>query len=342
MSFLNPWLLVAAVGVALPVLAHLLNRYQFKETNWAAMQFLNRTVRVRSRQIKLQDILLLILRCLALLLLALAFAQPAMEQADGFLAQLGERRAGVIIALDASYSMQHSDGTATRFERALKKIETITSQIRPGDPVTLILLGDEHRVLARNTAFNPDWFAGILRDQKATPGTLDLESVPRRLVELAEEMVAPQKEIYIVTDLQEQDWKQTIAWKEVGQAAQVFIVPVTGDDANLAITGFDLVSGVLRQGTVARYQVTVRNCGSRPATNVRVTGLVDNVTADTKIIPAIAAGASERVSLFVPFQNPGPVSITAKLESDALPVDDVQRAVAQAARNSGKRLPLLF
>ena len=62
MSFLNPLLLFAALGVALPILAHLLNRYQVKRTDWAAMQFLNRSVRVRSRQIRLRDLLLLCLR----------------------------------------------------------------------------------------------------------------------------------------------------------------------------------------------------------------------------------------------------------------------------------------
>ena len=61
MSFLNPLILIAALGIALPILAHLLNRQQVKRTDWAAMQFLNRNLRVRSRQIRLRDILLLLL-----------------------------------------------------------------------------------------------------------------------------------------------------------------------------------------------------------------------------------------------------------------------------------------
>ena len=55
MTFLNPLLLIAGLGVGLPILAHLLNRFQVQHTDWAAMQFLNRSVRVRSRQIKLRD-----------------------------------------------------------------------------------------------------------------------------------------------------------------------------------------------------------------------------------------------------------------------------------------------
>src|SRR5210317_2187729 len=99
MTFLNPLLLIGALGVALPILAHLLNRFQVQHTDWAAMQFLNRSVRVRSRQIKLRDLLLLILRCLALLLLVLALSRPAWTSDT---ALPGERSAGVVIALDSS------------------------------------------------------------------------------------------------------------------------------------------------------------------------------------------------------------------------------------------------
>ena len=333
MTFFNPLLLLAGLGVALPILAHLLNRHQVQHTPWAAMQFLNRNVRVRSRQLRLKDILLLVLRCLAVLLVGLALAKPVMKEAEGVAASLGERRAGVIIALDASYSMQHSDGSTTRFERALEQIRAIAEGIHAGDPVCLVLLGAEHKVVARNMAFDSERFEAILDAQQATPESLDLDSVPMRLKELAEGMDAPQKEIYIVTDMQEQDWNSRPAWlsdafKELGQSAATFIVPVRGDPDNLAITNLELVSGVLRKGTIARYRATVRNCGTGPVANIRVRGRVNNITVDTKTIPAIAAGASETVSLFVHFHNPGPVRITAELDTDSLPVDNARRTVA--------------
>jgi uncharacterized membrane protein len=333
MNFMHPMLLLGALGIALPILAHLLNKHQPKQTPWAAMQFLNRAVRVRSRQMRLRDILLLLLRCLAVLLLVLAISKPAMENADGLASRLGERRAGVVIALDASFSMQHSDGTTTRFERAIEKIEVIAANLHPGDPVCLVLLGAEHRVVVRNMAFDAERFMAILRAQRATPEPLDLDSVPRRLQELAEGMDAPQKEIYLVTDMQEQDWQHGAArlrdaFADLAQNASLLMVPVQGDSDNLAITSLELVSGVLRKGTIARYRATVRNFGASPVVNVMVKGLVNNINVDTKTIPSIAAGASETVSLFVPFHNSGPAKITAQLDTDALPVDNSRRAVA--------------
>jgi hypothetical protein len=85
---------------------------------------------------------------------------------------------------------------------------------------------------------------------------------------------------------------------------------------------------VLRKGTTARYRATVRNCGSAPASNVVVQCRVDDVEIDRKIIPVIASGASESVSLFVPFHNAGASRITAEISGDGLAADNVRRSVA--------------
>ena len=332
MTFLNPLLLLAGLGVALPILAHLLNRYRVQHTPWAAMPVLNRSVRVRSRQLRLRDLLLLLLRCSAVLLLALALSRPATHDSDGSWLP-GERRAGVVIALDASFSMQHSDGQSTRFERALEQIDVISARIHTGDPVTLVLLGGEHRVVIRNMAYESEKFHDILQKQRVSAESLDLDSVPKRLHELAVDMIAHQKEIYIVSDIQSHDWqprseqlRKTL--KELDGAASVFLVPVSGSEDNLAVTDLSLVSGTLRKGTVARYRATVRNYGTNPVSDVEVQCRVDGVQIDSKRISLVHPGASETVSLFVPFHNAGATRITAEVAGDSLPTDNVRRVVA--------------
>ena len=333
MTFLNPLLLLAGLGVALPILAHLLNQYKVRHTPWAAMQFLNRNVRIRSRQLRLRDLLLLIIRCLAVLFLALALARPASDNPDGSWLP-GERRAGVIIAVDASFSMNQADGESpSRFQRAVDHVGTISQQIHVGDPVSLVMLGGEHRVVLRNMAFDPSRFQSVLEEQTAAPESMDLDSVSKRLTELVRDMEAPRKEIYIISDVQSLDWKGRLArlrgdLEELNQHAEVFMIPASGGPDNLAVTDLNLVSGTLRKGTVARYQATVRNCGRNPASNVEVQCRVDGVQIDTKRIPLIQSGAQETVSLFVPFHNVGPTRITAEITADTLTTDNVRRTVA--------------
>jgi hypothetical protein len=330
MSFLNPWLLLGALGIGLPILAHLLNRFQVQRTDWAAMRFLNRSVRVRSRQIKLRDLFLLILRCLALLLLVFALARPSGNSASWL---PGERRAGVVIAMDSSFSMQQGAAGATRFDQAMKRLEIIRSKMTPGDPVTLALIGGDHRVVLRNMAYDDARFDQALKDLKPGSGVLDLANEPKRIAQLVADMEAPQKEVYLITDAQALDWKQPStqlreALAELGAKADVFVLPVGGEDANLAVTDLELVSGVLRKGTTARYRATIRNCGSSAASNIAVQCRADDVEIDRKMIPLIQAGASETVSLFVPFHNAGATRITAEITGDTLAADNVRRTVA--------------
>ena len=332
MNFLNPLLLLGALGIALPILAHLFNQQQVRKTDWAAMQFLNHNVRVRSRQIRLRDLLLLILRCLALLFLVLAFARPALRD-DAASWIPGESRSGIVIGLDASFSMQHGGEDSTRFDRALAQVKVISEHIQAGDPVSLILLGGEDKVLIHNMAFDRERFAALLQEAKAMPAGLDLDRVPKRLKELVDDMEAPKKEVYFITDVQERDWRRTSsrfqeALADLRSDAEVFLVPVPGAPANLAVTELDLVSGVLRKGTTARYQATVKNCGTAPVANVSIQCRVEGVQIDSKTIPSIAAGASETVSLFVPFHNAGATRITAEISGDLLPTDNVRRVVA--------------
>ena len=332
MSFLNPLLLLAGLGIALPILAHLLNRQQVKRTDWAAMQFLNRNLRVRSRQLRLRDLLLLILRCLALLLLVFALSRPFWPAGSGGWLG-GEARAGVVLAIDSSFSMEHGPEGATRFNRALDQARVIGEELLPGDPVSIILLGGEDEVIARNMAFDPGQFEALLQKAKPVPAGMDIDRVPKRLKELLDDMDAPQKEAYFITDAQGRDWQRAssnfqTALSDLREEAEVFFIPVLGAPANLAVTNFELVSGALRKGTTARYQATVRNCGDETVSVVQVQCRVEGVQIDTKTIPLINAGSSETVSLFVPFHNSGATRITAEISGDFLLADNVRRVVA--------------
>ena len=70
--------LLAATG---PVVIHLLNRRRYRVIDWGAMAFLRRAATRSRRAVKLRDLLLLILRTLAILLFGLALARPVLVPA---------------------------------------------------------------------------------------------------------------------------------------------------------------------------------------------------------------------------------------------------------------------
>ncbi|MCL2701140.1 MAG: BatA domain-containing protein [Phycisphaerae bacterium] len=76
MTFLNWAILFGLSAIAIPVLIHLMNRRRAKVVEWGAMRFLLASAASRNRRIMLEEILLMILRCLAVAVLVLAVARP--------------------------------------------------------------------------------------------------------------------------------------------------------------------------------------------------------------------------------------------------------------------------
>ena len=76
MTFLNWSMLFGLLALAIPILIHLLNRSKPRVMEWAAMRFLMASLTYRSRRILLEELILLVLRCLTLAFIALAMARP--------------------------------------------------------------------------------------------------------------------------------------------------------------------------------------------------------------------------------------------------------------------------
>ncbi|MDO6390851.1 BatA domain-containing protein [Pontibacter sp. BT731] len=81
MTFLSPYWLLAASAVLVPIAIHLWNRRQGKTVKVGSLRWLEPSASKRWSSIRLSDIWLLVLRCLILLLLAVALAKPVWEGA---------------------------------------------------------------------------------------------------------------------------------------------------------------------------------------------------------------------------------------------------------------------
>src|SRR5262245_11287849 len=75
----SPAMLGWLAAASAPLIIHLLNRRKFRETTWAAMQFLLAAVRKNSRRVQIEQWLLLALRTLLIILFVVAAAQPGLN-----------------------------------------------------------------------------------------------------------------------------------------------------------------------------------------------------------------------------------------------------------------------
>ena len=132
MSFLAPFFLLGGLALALPVIFHLVRRTTKERTVFSSLMFLMPTPPRLSRRSRLEDILLLILRCLALALLALGFARPFLRQTpidDPTVA----RPKKIVVLVDMSASMRRSGVWAAARER----VGAILKKAGPADQIAL-------------------------------------------------------------------------------------------------------------------------------------------------------------------------------------------------------------
>ncbi|ADB37372.1 BatA domain-containing protein [Spirosoma linguale] len=79
MQFVEPFLLWGALAVSIPVAIHFWHQKQGKPLPWAATQWLIEKQQQQSRGFRLDNVPLLIIRCLLLILLAFLLAQPILN-----------------------------------------------------------------------------------------------------------------------------------------------------------------------------------------------------------------------------------------------------------------------
>lgn len=331
--FLNPWALTGLAAVGLPVLIHLLNRHRAVTIQWGAMVLLRKIMTFRSRQIRLEDLLLMLLRCLVILLVVLAAARPTTRWLP-----VRKPDVGIVVALDASMSMAHRPGLESRFDHAVSRIREIMKTVEPGAPVTLALLGNNPRILFRNTGYDPKRFDEALRDASPFDEALNPDRCMPELATLLENIKAPERELYIVTDGQATTWRNLSsstreAFSKIRRAGRAFLVAADSPSSqNLAVTQLELASGLLRVGSLVRYQAGVRNFGPDPQDNVEASLSLDDQVADKRFVGRLQPGESVSVPLYAQLTHEGILRVSARVSDDPLPEDNAAFAVAQVRR----------
>lgn len=141
MSLLSPLYSLGALAIALPLLFHLIRRRTHRRRLISTVMFLP-PVRPRpKRRSRLDNLPLLLLRALALTLLAIAFARPLFRAADRDAAPSVARR--YVVLVDTSASMRRAD----LWPQALARFDDLVAELRPGDRIAVIAFDAKPTIL---------------------------------------------------------------------------------------------------------------------------------------------------------------------------------------------------
>src|SRR4029434_514769 len=98
MSFLAPLFLLGAAAIIGPIIFHLIRQTTREKTPFSTLMFLEPTPPRITRRSRLENLWLLLLRCLIIGLIAFAFARPFFRQtAANTAASSGKQRAVILV-----------------------------------------------------------------------------------------------------------------------------------------------------------------------------------------------------------------------------------------------------
>jgi hypothetical protein len=342
----NPWMLLGLLGVAIPVVIHLLNRRRTEVIDWGAMQFLEIGRRARQR-IQVADLLLMACRMLLLGLVVLAVARPfrAPREAVGAnrdAASSGGRR-DVVLVLDGSDSMLRRDGGTTARDRAMTWARDFLGRLAPGSSVAVLMARDRVRPLVDRLSFDGAKVLEALDHASSARGTSDLPTAIAEALERLEAGQNPARDVVILTDGQKVPWRtgEPRRWallrelhrdaaRRQGVEARIWAVAFRPGSrpagADGAVEEIELARGLVPPFLPLAVRAVIANAGPEPLSRT-VELLVDGraVPGSIQTVGPIPAGGRTPVTFKASLADPGSHALTVRLtpaDDDPLPAND--------------------
>ena len=330
MAFIHGYLLGGLLLAGLPVLLHLLMRQKPRRLSFPAFRFLKARQRVNQRKIRLQHLLLLLLRMAVIALLCLALARPrifASRSGDG-----AERAVVAVVLVDTSASMDYAVAGVTRLDDVRGRVRELLDEMNDGSRVALLDGGDDSAPV-----FLPRGEVRVRLDAlriRPAAGSLNLavERALRRLESDDADEGTPRL-LYVFTDRTRASWDPRGVVPKVPDGVTVLVVDV-GVEAprDLEVERVEVVPPVVAPGGGFKVRVSVR--GTPTGHENELACLLDGNPLDKKPISL----PIDRTSSPVEFEGVAPLDgadqtadtvhqITVRLVSrDALAMNDTRHA----------------
>ena len=345
MSFdlLNPLMLLGLAGILLPVLAHLLSKKTYDVVDWGAMQFLELGKDAR-RRIRLEDLLLLLLRMGLIALLALALSRPWAS--GGFLTKLVSKQSrDVVLVIDGSYSMGWEDGAATPHSAAVQWAHEFLEELHSGDAVALLDARDRVRPVIESPTRDFKLVRRALDHLPPPAGSSDLAEAVARAAQILCRTSNVARDVIVLTDGQARGWlaDDQPLWERLDdlreQAAvkpRVWAVNVLNQDAtkrpNFAIERIRLSRELTVAGFPVRIQTRIRYSGGESAVTRRVYLQIDGQRLSERTVSVRLQPEGEAsVEFEHRFASVGQHLVRVFIDDDNLPGDNSSDAVVTVA-----------
>lgn len=328
MNFLNAILLAGAAAFLIPLAIHLLNKRRVQTVRWGAMFLLQEALQQRKRNLKIEQLLLLIVRVGIPIVLALCLARPVFN----LLRQLpGMGKNSLVIVLDNSYSMRAPTAGGTARDTAQRDVKRILENLPGGSDVSVILAGQPSHLLLDQPTTALDLLPKDLEKVTSFAGPVALNDAFQLASAELKRMGNAGKEVVLISDFQQSDWRSLQeggtfpaleALKQSDPAPLLTFYRIASDlQENLVLSSVEPSAFVVAKDQTIALRARIQNHGSRAYQDLAVHLEADGSRVRSSRI-SIAANAESILTLNHTFSTAGDHSLTVRVEGDTFTDDN--------------------
>lgn len=260
MQFLYPSFLWALLALAIPIIIHLFYFRRFKKVFFTNVKYLKEIKEETSNRNKLKNLLVLLSRCLAIMGLVFAFAQPFIPTGDTVRSGINH----ISVFIDNSFSMTSAKQDIPLLDFAKERARLVVNSYSDEDKFQVLthdFEGKHQRFLSKEDALV------YIDEVKLTPSVQTISKVVNRQKQLLE-TAASNRISYIISDFQRSISDMT-AIKDT--TLEINLLPVqTSQQKNISIDSvwFDGPIPFLYQNN--KLVVRVKNNSGQDAEQVKL------------------------------------------------------------------------
>jgi hypothetical protein len=367
MQFIHQALTWAFLLALVPLLIHLINMMRHRRVKWAAMEFLLASYKKHRKWVWLKQLLLLLARIAAVLLIVAMLAQ--LKTRDQWLAIFGGRATHHYVLVDDSYSMSDRVAGASAMDAAKQVVTAIVGRAKQEDSLQKLTLIRYSQ--ARDSGTPTDAKAAQIADfnaetidsnfdvtlERKTRGfePTQLAVGPRDALAVLKPLLAQAKDetsiVYVLSDFRQKDWDSPAELRELLQElkraqADVHLVNCArASESNLGIIALEPADETRAAGVPLFVNVRVKNFGARAVSKVQLKVQstfyppddLTKIEADklqgtteelaTLLIDQIGPGETANRRVQIYFPQPGKHVVEASLPEDPVEADNRRWAV---------------
>ncbi|TVR14505.1 MAG: hypothetical protein EA401_04380 [Planctomycetota bacterium] len=285
MIFLNLLLAGGLLAASAPLIVHILHQRKLKRIDWGAMRFLRDMLTRRRKRLRIEHWLLLLLRTLALILLAVALMRPQLPMSQEQAISADFSRQGAVAAVllidDSATSAVGTD--SARLEQLKEIALAYIDGLEVGDEVSIIT-----RSALGKTLPPPLYDLRAAREMVSNLEPSDVAGDHPALLSAGMDQLIrhlnPQRELVLISDGARTGWRQDdrSGWanvqrrlREAGSERRarpqlLVLQPELPGAEDVAITAVSMQRNLLPVGSEANLRIQLAHFGERDPGNLRL------------------------------------------------------------------------